>query len=136
MENQINLTREVEVLHRQFFRTEAPSALIEFYIRCHNELPEMAQASDSEFRTVQIIIKKELDALGIEPWLRNRSPRHLLSRKILLLAFIAECDAMHPEFRMEKRYRVWNLVYLFNSCILAAFHLLRGFLQKSLYGLL
>lgn len=134
--DQINLTREVEVLHRQFFQRDAPHEFIEGYLRIHAELPDMARASDSELRTVKIIIKKELDALGIEPWLRSGPERHLLTRKLLLIAYLAECDSAHPEFRQEVRGRVRSLAQLCRSTALAATHLLRGRLQKALYELL
>ena len=96
----------------------------------------MTHASDGELRTMQIIINKKLDALGIEPWLRTRSSRHLLSRKLLLIAYLAECDATHPKFRKEVKGRFRSLVQLFTNCVLAAFHLLKGLFEKTLYGLL
>lgn len=134
--DQINLTREVEVLHRQFFRRDATHGLIEGYMRAHAEVPDMARASDNELRTVRIIIEKKLDALGIEPWLRSGPERHLLTRKLLLTAYLAECDAAHPEFRQEVGGRVHSLAQLCRSTALAAIQLLRGRLQKALYELL
>jgi len=131
-----SLIREAEVLHRQFFRRDAPLRFIEYYTMAHAELPELARANDNELRTVRIVIVRGLDALGIEPWLRSGSRRHLLSRKLLLIAYLAECDAAHPEFRQEVRGRVRSLVHLGRSSALAAIRLLRGRLQKFLYGLL
>lgn len=136
MINQANLTREVEVLHHQFFRCDAPQGLIEGYVRAHAELSDITRASDSELRTVRVIVEKELDALGIEPWLRSRPERHLLSRKLLLIAYLAECDAVHPEFREEAKGSISSLVQLCRSSVLAVAHLVRGRLQKALYGLL
>jgi hypothetical protein len=134
--DQINLTREVEILHRQFFRRDAPHELIKNYTRAHAELSSVWQASASELRTVRIIIAKELNALGIEPWLRSGSERHLLSRKLLLIAYLAECDATHLEFRREEKGRVRSLAQLCRSSALAAVYLLRGRFQKALHGLL
>lgn len=134
--DQMDLTREVEILHRQFFRREAPQKLIENYIKAHAELPDMARSSDSELRTVRMIIEKGLNAPGIEPWLRSGPERHLLSRKLLLLAYLAECDAAHPEFRQEVRGIVCSLAQLSWCIVLAAIDLLRGRLQKALYELL
>lgn len=130
------LIREVEVLHRQFLRRDAPLGLIEGYTRAHVELPGLARADDSELRTVRIVIERGLDALGVEPWLRSGSGRHLLSRKLLLIAYLAECDAAHPEFRQEVRGRVSSFVDLGRSGALAAIRLLRGRIQKAWYGLL
>jgi hypothetical protein len=134
--DQINLTREVQVLHRQFFLREAPHGLIESYLRFHMESPDMIGASDIELRTMQIIIEKDLDALGIEPWLRSGSKRHLLSRKLLLTAYLAECDASHPEFRQEVYGRGRSLAHVCRSTALATYHLLKGWLQITIYELL
>ena len=131
-----SLTHEAEVLHRQFFHRDAPHKLIECYLRAHAELPDLAHASDDELRTVRVIIDKNLDALGIEPWLRAGPERHLLSRKLLLTAYLAECDAEHREFRQEVTGRVRGLVQLFWSSVRAAVQLLKGRFQKAMYGLL
>jgi hypothetical protein len=83
------------------------------------------------------IVQKHLDALGIEPWLRRGSAtRHLLSRKLLLIAYLAECDAEHLEFRLEIRGRLRSLVHLCCGALWAGWHLLKGRLQKALHGLL
>lgn len=134
--DQTNLMREVELFHRRLFNREATHRFIESYRRAHAELPDLACASDDELRTVRIIIEKNLDAVGIEPWLRSMPRRHLLSRKLLLIAYLAECDAAHPEFRQEVKGRISSLVQLCMSSAWAAIHLLRGRFQKFLYELL
>ncbi len=131
-----NLTREAEVLHRQFFRREASLGFIDEYLRAHVELPDIWQASDNELRTVNIVIEKKLDALGIEPWLRTGSRRHLLSRKLLLIAYLAECDATHLEFRQEIIGRTRSFAQLCSSGALGIIRLSKGWIQKALYGLL
>lgn len=132
----MDLRREAEFLHRQFFQRDALEGFIDGYLRIHAELPDMARASDNELRTVKVIVEKELDALGIEPWLRSGPERHLLSRKLLLTAYLAECDSAHPEFRQAVRGRGRSLAGLFRSMALAAAHLLKGRLQKAWYELL
>ena len=96
----------------------------------------MMKATDNELRTMEAIVEKHLDALGIEPWLRVGSTRHLLSRKLLLIAYLAECDAQHPEFRRAANGRFLSLVQLCLSTTSGVWHLLRGRRQKALYGLL
>ena len=134
--DQINFTREVKILHRQFFLCDASDGLIENYMRAHAELPDLARASDSELRTVRIIIEKGLNALGIEPWLRTGKERHLLSRKLLLIAYLAECDAEHPKFRQEIKGSLRGFIQLFRCSGLGAIHLINGRFQKALYELL
>lgn len=129
------LTLEVEVLHRQFFRHDAPPKLIEGYWRAHAELPDLACRNSNQLRTIAVIIEKRLDALGIEPWLRSGSERHLLSRKLLLIAYLAESDAAHPEFRKHAEGRMRSLAQLCRGALMAI-RLVRGRVQKALYGLL
>ena len=135
IKEQSDLIHEVEVLHRQFFRCDAPHELIDNYLRVHAELPDMLRANDIELHTVRIIIEKQLDALGIEPWLRSGSSRHLLTRKLLLISFLAECDADHPESRREVDGRAHSFIKLFNGGMSSGIHLLRGRFQKAIYGL-
>lgn len=130
------LNREANALYHQFFRHAAPQGLTESYTRAHAEMPGLAQVTDSELRTVRLVIERGLDALGIEPWLRSNSGRHLLSRKLLLIAYLAECDVTHPEYRQEVKGRFRSFVLLVRSVALAAIRLVRGRLQKTLYGLL
>lgn len=130
------LIREAELLHRQFFQRDASPKLLDFYTLAHSELLDLTQASDGELRTVQLVVERHLDALGIEPWLRSSSGRHLLSRKLLLIAYLAECDAAHSEFRREAKSRAVSYVRLGQSGAKAAFRLLRGRIQKALHGLL
>jgi hypothetical protein len=131
-----NLSHEVQVLHQQFFRSPAPPALIDQYLRFHAESPTLVQATPQELRTVATIVHKRLDALGIEPWLRGSAQRHLLSRKLLLIAYLAECDAAHLGFRRAVSGRSHSCVQLCGAGVRGAWHLLTGRLQKAVYGLL
>lgn len=136
MENRETLKREVEILHRQFFEFKAPYALVDEYVRAHTELPSFIKTDDCELRTVRIVVDRGLDALGIEPWLRSGLRRHLLSRKLLLIAYLAECDGDHPEFREVVQGRLCSFAILGGSSVRAVARLLRGRLQMALYGLL
>jgi hypothetical protein len=131
-----NLSHEVQVLHQQFFRSPAPPALIDQYLRFHAESPTLVQATPQELRTVATIVHKRLDALGIEPWLRGGAQRHLLSRKLLLIAYLAECDAAHLGFRRAVSGRLPSCLQLCGAGVRGAWHLLTGRLQKAMYGLL
>ena len=130
------LTHEAEILHRQFFQRNASPRFIEDYVKAHKELPALARANDNELRTMRTVINRRLDALGIEPWLRHGPKRHLLSRKLLLIAYLAECDAAHTELRREVVGRTHGLARLGWCGILATIRLVRGRLQRDFYGLL
>jgi hypothetical protein len=131
-----NLSQEVQVLHQQLFRSPAPLALIDQYLRFHAESPALVQATPQELRTVATIVHKRLDALGIEPWLRGGAQRHLLSRKLLLIAYLGECDAEHLGFRQAVSGRLPSCSQLCGAGVLGVWHLLTGRLQKAMHGLL
>ena len=130
------LTHEVQVLHLQFFGTVAPQELIKAYVKFHLDSPKLVQATNEEMQTVFTVINKELDAFGIEPWLRGGPTRHLLSRKLLLISYLAECDAAHLESSQLLKGRWGILVQLFCNSVNGVGHLLKGRFQKALYGLL
>jgi len=130
------LTHEVQVLHLQFFDKAAPQELIKAYVKFHIDSPKLVQATNEEIQTVVTVINKELDAFGIEPWLRGGPTRHLLSRKLLLISYLAECDAAHLEYSQLLKGRWRTFVQLLCNSVNGIGHLLKGRFQKALYGLL
>ena len=130
------LTHEVQVLHSQCFGRAAPQELIKAYVKFHIESPKLVEATNEEIQTLVTVINKELDAFGIEPWLRGGPTRHLLSRKLLLISYLAECDAAHLESSQLLKGRWCILVQLFCNSVNGIGLLLKGRFQKALYGLL
>jgi hypothetical protein len=131
-----HLTHEVQVLHSQCFGRAAPQELIKAYVKFHIESPKLVEATNEEIQTLVTVINKELDAFGIEPWLRGGPTRHLLSRKLLLISYLAECDAAHLESSQLLKGRWRILVQLFCNSVNGIGYLLKGRFQKALYGLL
>lgn len=129
------LAREAAYLHQQLLRRVAPAALVENYLRAHAELPELSEAHAAQLRTVRVIVERGLDALGIEPWLRTRRVRHMLTRKLLLLAYLTECDAGQPEFRHRSTgsWLAWPRMGC--AVVIAGVSLLRGRMQIGRHGL-
>jgi hypothetical protein len=104
------------------------------YLKFHQDCPELMVATPEEIHTVTTIVDKKLDALGIEPWLRKGTNRHLLTRKLMLIAYLTECDAEYYKYwRGSPERSIW---YLLLDCIRAGFQLSKGLVQKALYGLL
>lgn len=129
------LRREAHHLHRGLFRREAPLSLVENYLQAHAAMPELHAASTEQLRTVRIIVANRLDAAAIEPWLRGGRVRHILSRKLLLIAYLAECGAQHPEFRRRARghWQGWfNMAY---AALLSGIILLHGRYLQVRHGL-
>jgi hypothetical protein len=131
-----DLAREAQLFHLQFFRSPAPQSLIDGYLKFHAEAPTLVQALPHELRTVAMIVEKRLDAIGIEPWLRRGATRHLLSRKLLLIAYLAECDPTYSCLRQAVVGRQHSLVQLFVSAVAGGGRLLKGRIQKAVHGLL
>lgn len=130
------LRREADYLHRALFGREPMAMTVEHYVRAHSTLSALAQASVAEQSLVQSVLDRRLDALGVEPWLRGRGRRHLLTAKLLLLTYLGECDGNHPEFaRSGTSIRSPWRAFL-NTSLYASYRLMRGYLQLLRYGLL
>jgi hypothetical protein len=129
------LRDEAELLHRQFFHHAATDEFVSYYLKAHAEITDLSDANANEIRTVQLIRTRRLDAYGIEPWLRKGTRRHLLTRKLMLVAYLAECDGAHLSCRSVElgRGRAW--LTLLVSGASGLIRLLRGRWQKTRYGL-
>jgi hypothetical protein len=117
------------------FRRCPPDNLVDAYVRAHAEIPDLATTDERQLRSVQIIVARCLDALGIEPWLRGKGVRHALSGKMLLLAYLAECDARHPEFMRPVADGRMVLASMGCATLIAVCRLLRGYVQKEWHEL-
>ncbi|WP_143530307.1 hypothetical protein [Rhizobium sp. RU36D] len=129
------LAKEVNHLHQSLFGRPPTASVIEHYIQAHMIMPELHDVHDAEVRTVRAVIEKKLDAIAVEPWLRDKNRHHLLSRKIFLLSYISECDAEHVEYNnhIENRF-IYFGVMLF-ECARASFTMAKGLYLKVRHGL-
>lgn len=93
-----HLSLECERFHQLLFHRKPSALFIVRYITAHKHIDGLLSVSEAEHKTLTIIISKKLNAVNIEPWLRNTHKRHILSSKLMLIASLAECDAMHLEF--------------------------------------
>ncbi|HEN3568467.1 TPA: hypothetical protein U5E24_003945 [Yersinia enterocolitica] len=131
-----SMFEEVKYLHYQLFRRLPESNIIDYYIRAHTEIQELSKLNEQELQTVQFIVTHGLDAVGIEPWLRNKKLRHALSVKLLLLTYLAECDTKHSEFCRNNPSKKVAILEMGCAVFFAALRLIRGFIQKVRYGLI
>jgi hypothetical protein len=130
-----NLRSEALHLHRQIFRREPTAFLVDCYLRAHAEIPELNLTDDAHQRAMSVIVGRQLDAAGIEPWLRGGPKRHPLSAKLLLIAYLAECDACHPEFSRHARGKGNALLRMVRTTAGALIRMLRGRIQKILHDI-
>ena len=126
---------EARYLHVRLFRQCSSDSILSAYVSAHAEIPDLHAIDEHELRTVRIIVAHRLDAVGIEPWLRRKRTRHALSAKILLLAYLAECDACHLEFSRSVYDGRMAFAKMGCAVLSSIYPLLRGRLQKVWYGL-
>jgi hypothetical protein len=129
------LRDEAKYLHLSMFSQYPSNVISDAYVRAHTEIPELRLFDEQQLKTVQIVIAHNLDALGIEPWLRGKKSRHALGAKILLLAYLAECDASHPEFSRCASTARMAFINMGLAALKAGLSLLRGRIHKQWYGL-
>lgn len=129
------LCEEARYLHGRMFRRCPADNLVDAYVHAHTEIRDLRAIDERQLRTVQIIVARRLDAVGIEPWLRGKGIRHALSAKLLLLAYLAECDTRHLEFMRGTTAGRIALVSMGRATIMAIFRLIRGYVQKAWHGL-
>jgi hypothetical protein len=133
----VMLNNESRYFYKCLFKKDAPSGMVALYRTIHIECPSLFTALDCEVSTVARIATERLDAVGIEPWLRNREQRHLLSRKLLLLTYLAETDGTHlAEFSVAKRLPCfWLWPHILMCALLGTLRMARGYIQIARYDL-
>ncbi len=129
------LCTEARYLHCCLFNRYPTDNFIDAYIRAHTDISDLRAIDARQLRTVSLIVVCNLDAVGIEPWLRIKVKRHALSAKLLLIAYLAECDVRHPEFVRHNPSGRLALVSMGSAVLIAIFRLLRGRIQKAWHGL-
>lgn len=129
------LEKECRHLYSCFFRREAPEGLVREYVRAHGELASLREYAPEEAATLEKIVEKELNAAAIEPWLRRKGNRHALTRKLMLIAYLAESGGGHEEFARRPSGHPGGWAVMLEAGVRGAVDLARGFVQKTFYGL-
>lgn len=129
------LFKEARYLHRRMFNRYPADKFVDAYVRAHTEINELHAVNRQQLKTVHTIIDRGLEPVGIEPWLRDNKIRHVLSAKMLLIAYLAECDACHPEFARHATDGRMALAHMGLATLRAAFRLFHGYVQKAWHGL-
>jgi hypothetical protein len=133
---QEKLCDEGKYLYFHLFHRHPPNNLVDAYIRAHAEIKDLRTVDPRQKETVDIIVDQGLDPIIVEPWLRGKKTRHLLSAKMLLIAYLAECDIHHhPEFSRSARSSKMTLGSIGLATIAAGIRLIRGYIQKMRHEL-
>lgn len=132
IEDYSSLRCEAAHLHLCLFGEHISSEISSLYISAHETLRELIDAPFVQLQTLRVIVEEGLDATSIEPWFRDGKKRHLLSSKLLLLSYLAECSGNRSLFSRCGRHQYSNLL---TAGFLGVVSLLRGYYLKSRYGL-
>lgn len=138
MIDSITVDRESRYFHKCLFNEEAEPRFVELYRAVHFEQADIFAASDHEIAGVARVVARRLDAVGIEPWLRRRSQRHLLSRKLMLATYLAEVDGQHlAKFELQEQHSQCQLwCRMFVKIVGGVFRLIKGLTQAIRHDLL
>lgn len=129
------LKKEACYLHLCFFHKQPDEIFVSNYLAAHIELPELRYFPEEQLRSVRIIVESGLNAMGIEPWLRRSGIRHPLTSKLMLVAYLSECDSRHRDFSRKSsgRYKAWLCMFL--NLFRSVLSLSSGYISKKRYKL-
>lgn len=130
------LLDEVRHFHASLFGRPPSASLAEAYLRAHADIEALGALDAAQRRSLQRIVERRLDAVAIEPWLRSKTGRrHPLGAKLLLISYLAETDAAHPEYSRASVLPA-GLCPLAVRVLSSAARMLRGLFQKAWHGIL
>jgi hypothetical protein len=130
------LEREVDLFHRHLFGAAPSPWLRGHYLAFHQEVKWLAEFDEPQARTLQVVVTRGLNAVGVEFWLRDPRVPHLLTVKLTLLSYLAECEQGHPQFGRKVTLglprALWRLGV---ESLKGAGLLMIGYVQRRRYGL-
>lgn len=129
------LRAECTFFYRCMFGRDPTDRFIQYYLDVHTSRSELCTPEFLNNQSVKVIKHKKLNAVHIEPWLRKPGKNHPLSAKLLVITYVAECDATHSEFSRSATGIVLGKFHLFFRLVVAAFQLMHGYILVKRYGL-
>ena len=129
------LRAECKYLYRCFFGRSPTIEFVNQYLAAHAVIDGLLNSSCLYDKSIELILLHKLHAIHIEPWLRVASPRHPLTTKLLLIAYIAECDGKHLEFTRQSSGKLIGKFRMLWDLIKCGVNLLHGFFVVKIYGL-
>jgi len=126
---------EVTFFHQHMFARIPSESLVNSYLSAHRYLPELRRIEPAQIRLIQKIISEQLSVMGIEPWLRTKGDRHPITSKLLLISYLSECDACHPEFNRKHHCKEHGLLAIIRQGIKGVFCLIHGRLEMIRHGI-
>ena len=129
----LDLESEFFFLYTKLFNKDPDHILYIYYKNAHLIFTELLHPKKEECDFVKYLINKKINPLGIEPWLRLRPERHLLSCKLHVIHYIAEAGDTLYNFRGDPSISLIALLNIFINLLHSIFSLVMGFIQLSLW---
>jgi len=130
--DELALRAEAAALHRALFGREAPEDIARRYVDAHAHA--LTRVTPEERDWMARSLGSDLEALEIA--LRGRSPGHVLSRKMRLLAYLCEASPDYYELFVNEEPRRWGaLLSLAGHAIRTRLKALKGRLLLKVRGL-
>ncbi len=129
------LREECNHFYRCFFGRLPTTQFVNQYLVAHSAIDGLLNPACLHDKSIELILLHKLHAVNIEPWLRTANPRHPLTTKLLLIAYIAECDGSHPVFTRKSSGKLIGKLILLWDSIKSGVNLLHGFVAVKIYGL-
>lgn len=82
------LCREAEFFHQKLFRRPIPEEMQDQYVSANRIL--LQDAGNLVNVRIELILRRSMDVEAIEFALRRRTPQNLLTKKLLILCYLAE----------------------------------------------
>ena len=128
----MELSREAEVFHQAIFGRPVPQDIREAFVSANQLL--LKDSSKVTPVKIDLILERSLDVEAIEFALRRRDPQNLLTKKLLILCYLAEArSAYFSTFVNEERQPVRAFLKLSLATFRSVYKLLKGHLLIRIY---
>ncbi|HKY41674.1 MAG TPA: hypothetical protein VJM50_01160 [Pyrinomonadaceae bacterium] len=128
-----SLVREAEVFHQAIFGRPVPTDICEAFVSANKTL--LKDTGKATPVKIDLIVERALDVEAIEFALRRRNPQNLLTKKLLILCYLAESrSAYFNTFVNEEHQPVKAFIKLSFATLRSAYKLLKGNFLIRIYG--
>lgn len=123
---------EATHFYKLLFRDSPTQEILKLYCEAHFYIPELVNAPSNQIETVQKVMSLKLNAVVIEPFLRKRVNRHILTSKLMLLIYFEESANCRKGFESRNRNNSVDLLFELTA---ATINMAKGIFFKIRYGL-
>ena len=128
----MELSREAEVFHQAIFGRPIPADILKAFVSANQIL--LQDPSNVIPVKIDTIIERSLDVEAIEFALRRRNPQNLLTKKLLILCYLAESrSAYFTTFVNQEHQPVKGFIKLSIATLRSVYKLLKGHFLIRIY---